>query len=48
MYNFNRKLIAEIQKYECIYNTMVYEYEDSQYKQQVWQQIGKKLGVDCK
>lgn len=42
---FNRNLIRQIQKYECIYNPDAPGYDNHEYRQHVFDGIGKKIGV---
>ncbi|XP_067642597.1 uncharacterized protein [Eurosta solidaginis] len=41
--DFNRKLIHEIKKYECLYNMASLEFRHVKLKKRVWEKISEKL-----
>lgn len=45
--DINKVIIAEVQKYECLYNREMEEYRDNTYKDQVWTKIAKDIGLTC-
>lgn len=46
--DINKVIIAEVQRYECLYNRELEEYRDNAYKDQVWAKIAKDIGISCK
>ncbi|XP_036323847.1 transcription factor Adf-1-like isoform X1 [Rhagoletis pomonella] len=49
--NFERRLIAEVKKYECLYNMQALSYKDVAFKDKLWQRVAQKCGTnveECK
>ncbi|XP_053952632.1 transcription factor Adf-1-like isoform X2 [Anastrepha ludens] len=49
--SFERRVIAEVQKYECLYNMQALNYKDAAFKDKLWQKVAQKCGSnveECK
>ncbi|XP_067629356.1 uncharacterized protein [Eurosta solidaginis] len=51
MWSFETKLIAEVKKYECLYNYQSLNYKDVAFKDKLWQKVAQTCNAsveDCK
>ncbi|XP_054747041.1 transcription factor Adf-1-like isoform X2 [Anastrepha obliqua] len=48
--SFERRVIAEVKKYECLYNMQALNYKDAAFKDKLWQKVAQKCGSneECK
>lgn len=46
--DLNEKLIAEVSKYDCLYNKNSALYKNFEHKTAIWNKIGEELGLSSK
>lgn len=42
---FNKKLLKEVRKYECLYDVSVPEYRNTSFKKTIWKKIAEHLST---